>query len=217
MGTTRFGSWCDIPAISPLPIYRRGYERERVVIDPKTKERVVIPSKTTYAQIDAWELPTGLDPVRKLYYFDARGAVAQRVFTDTLGSHGARQARVFNLLAHSGGVRFGATRKVLPPGTEALIDIGAEPDTIFGFQFGIENGAESYISPEKNLRLRGDRQRLTVVLAYRPVVEGTKQNEYSSEETQAGKITYVPEALRIYENVDRPPSAANTGNRVVSR
>lgn len=207
VGITRFGDWNEVPAGTSLDVFKRNYVPEKITIDPETGRRDVVPSRTSYARVGTWSLPDGLDPVRTAYYYGPDGRVSHITFTATEASHGPLKARVFNLLSARSAVQFGDVRRVLSPGAETVVDIGAGSQVVFGFVFGVEAGEQSYVSPTKNLRFRNDRQRLTVILAYRP----------SGDEDKPEESKYIPDAFRYYENVDRLPVPLSPGQRVVKR
>ncbi|MBC8038918.1 MAG: hypothetical protein H7Y06_00060 [Opitutaceae bacterium] len=148
--------------------------------------------------MQTWVLPPGKDSIRKLYYYGSDGQVRQREFTTSVELHGPFHARVLNLLDQSVAVRFDEQKAMINAGQEITLKV-ASPEGSFGFQYGLEQaGTTPYISPLKKLSFRRPQQRLTVIVGYLPSTE--------TGEGGTSKTTYVPNALRFYEDVDRLPS-----------
>lgn len=196
--TSRFGSWNVIPDTDTLELFTKVITPEMRTVDPVTKRETVQPAIITYKFAQTWTLPPGKDSLRKLYYYNADGTVAQRDFGTSHERHGAHHARVINLLNQTIAVRFDEQKAMINAGQELVLEV-ASPLGNFGFQYGLEQeGTTPYVSPLKKLSFRRPQQRLTVIVGYLPIVEST--------DGRTSKITgYAPNALRFYEDIDRLP------------
>lgn len=182
MERERFSSENIIPAGTELPLYRK-------TTDPGGND--------IYQQAAIWELPPGLEPVRRFYYLTSDRKLGSFDLTDPPGKHAPLGIRAINLTDNPVVLSLDDRTETLPPFEERMFSAPAGTNVRFKFQYGAhDSNGRIRVSPVSNLRFRSERQRMTMIFGLEP--------EYESRGGTREFLGFSVKAIRIYDLVPAP-------------
>ena len=182
MERERFSSENIVPAGTELPLYRK-------TTDPGGND--------IYQQAAVWELPPGLEPVRRFYYLTSDRKLGSFDLTDPPGKHAPLGIRAINLTNNPVALSLDDRTETLPPFEERMFSAPAGTNVRFKFQYGAhDSNGRIRVSPVSNLRFRSDRQRMTLIFGLHP--------EYEFRGNLREFIGFSVRAMRIYDLIPAP-------------
>lgn len=182
MERERFSSVNEVPAGPELAIYRKS-------TDPEGND--------VYEQIATWNLPPGLEPVRRFYYLTSDRKLGSFDLTDPPGKHPSLGIRAINLTDNPVVLTLDDRTETLPPFEENMFSAPADTNVRFKFQYGAKDtNGRIRVSPVSNLRFRSERQRMTMIFGLEP--------EYETKATNREFLGFSVKAMRIYDVIPAP-------------
>ncbi len=182
MERERFSSENIIPEGTELLLYRK-------TTDPEGND--------IYQQAAIWELPPGLEPVRRFYYLTSDRKLGSFDLTDPPGKHASLGIRAINLTDNPVALSLDDRTETLPPFEERMFSAPADTRVRFKFQYGAQDSlGRMRISPVSNLRFRSEHQRMTLIFGLVP--------EYDFSGNLREFVGFSVRATRIYDLVPAP-------------
>ncbi len=160
------------------------------------------PKMTPYLDVPARKAG---DQLFLLLHLDETGAPKHTFLNDADGSHPAGTVRVVNLTGKRLAFSAGGNKIAVLPGGQQLAKPALREDGRFPFShFEERPGQPAYESPLKLLRFPRSDFRLLVLFTPMPVQPETDENG-----KPLGPVTFVPQAMRVYDKQPgAPPPAA---------